>query len=62
MKIKVTKDQPLDEIVVELERLGFKCGLNSENPKSIETYSDGEFDEYCFKQEPTTTLAELKEM
>lgn len=60
MKIKVENN--LDEIVGELERLGFKCGLNSENPKSIETYSDGEFDEYCFKQEPTTTLAELKEM
>ena len=60
MKIKVENN--LDEIVEELERLGFKCGLNSENPKSIETYSDGEFDEYCFKQEPTTTLAELKEM
>ena len=62
MKIEINEAQPLDEVVIELERLGFKCGLNSENPKSIETYSDGEFDEYCFKQEPTTNLAELKEV
>lgn len=62
MKIEINAEQPLDDVVKELERLGFRVGFYSEYPKSIETYSDGEFDMYCFRQPADTTLQQLREM
>lgn len=63
MKIEVSGN--LDEIVVELERLGYKdYGKKQGIINIVETYSDGI---YCFYSEDwhvckTATLAELKEM
>ena len=62
LKIAITPEQPLDEVVRELNRLGFMQEFYAENPRSIETYSDGTFDCYCFNQDADTTLTELKEM
>lgn len=69
LKIEVNEKQPLDEIVRELERLGFKCGwrgINSSAPiLVVETMSNGTYE--CFNHlfgvyKFNTTLAELKEM
>ena len=62
MKIEVNEQQPLEEVVRELERLGYKQVFFSDIPKTIETYSDGGFDSYSFKQDSDTTLTQLKEM
>lgn len=62
MKILITPEQPLDEVVVELKRIGYMQDFYAENPRSIEAYSDGTFDCYCFNQDADTTLSELKEM
>lgn len=60
IKIEINEDQPIDEIVRELEGLGYVQDFSSEYPKSVETYSDGTFDCYCFKQNADTNLTELK--
>lgn len=62
LKIAITLEQPLDEVVKELERLSYAQEFYAENPRSVETYSDGTFDCYCFNQDADTTLTELKEM
>ena len=63
MKIEINQDQPLDDVVRELERLGFKMEADCKNVNHIETYSDGTYDKYIFSTEHIdTTLAELKEM
>lgn len=63
MKIEVNKDQPLDEVVNELERLGYKAGFTyTTYIYSIESYSDGVYDFYNFRQESDTTISELKEI
>lgn len=67
MKIEVNAEQPLDDIVGELERLGYRVELKtSKNPKSICTYGDGTYHVYMreikYKVGDLTTLAELKEM
>ena len=65
LKIEVNAEQPLDEIVKELERLGYKTTRKQWGLINIvETYSDGV---YCFYNEDWhvcrfTTLSELKEM
>ena len=73
MKIAVNKNQPLDEIVGELERLGYKKMrwggfiIDAFNDCSIRVFEDGTYTDMKSKQiydygyEPTT-LAELKEM
>ena len=71
MKIEVNEKQPLDEIVMELEKRGYIPYLFCDSPNSNfiatrnGTYSDfgsNEFcDRYCGVSE-LTTLAELKEM
>lgn len=63
LKIEINKNQPLDEVVKELERLGYKAGFIYNNYiYSVEAYMDGVYDFYNFKQESDTTLAELREM
>lgn len=63
MKIAVTADQPLDEIVKELERVGYKeVWRYEENPTIgyIETFTNGDFEIYTTGF--ITTLSKLKEM
>lgn len=63
LKIAITPEQPLDEVVRELERLGFKMEMDCKKVNHIETYFDGTYDKYCFSTiHIDTTLAELKEM
>ena len=67
MKIAITHEQPLDEVVVELERLSYKdfYKLNSINAVEIETFVDGTYDVYRSRVGSNirlTTLKELKEM
>lgn len=68
MKIAVTADQPLDEIVKELEKRGYwkNCSMRSNEINIIVVFAQGGF--WCgyntmmaFKDN-LTTLAELKEM
>ena len=68
MKIEVNKDQPLDEVVGELERLGYKkdFDMSNGNPRFIYT---GHLGHYFIHKENLvttfdcdTTLPELKEM
>ena len=69
MKIAITPEQPLDKVVVELERLGYKqgwFGIKSSAPiLVIDTMSNGTYE--CFNHlfgvyKFNTTLTELKEM
>ena len=69
MKIEVNAEQPLDDIVMELERLGFSSSpLDYKNCAAIGVYPD--YMEYdCYKLDidevvgcELTTLTELKEM
>ena len=68
MKIAITHEQPLDEVVVEFERLGYQINGWLENRiiRSVKTnhfglYS-GDFFDVDIIQGDLTTLAELKEM
>ena len=68
MKIAITPEQPLDEVVMELERLGYQINGWLENRiiRSVKTnhfglYS-GDFFDVDIIQGDLTTLAELKEM
>ena len=68
MKIAITPEQPLDEVVMELERLGYKINGWLENRiiRSVKTnhfglYS-GDFFDVDIIQGDLTTLTELKEM
>ena len=65
--MKIPVENNLDEVVIELERLGYRAELKtSKNPKSICTYGDGTYHVYMretkYKVGDLTTLAELKEM
>ena len=63
LKIAINDQQPLDEVVKELERLGYKAGFTYKvHIRSVEAYQDGIYDFYNFNQDSDTTLAELKEM
>ena len=68
MKIAITPEQPLDEVVKELERLGYQINGWLENRiiRSVKTnhfglYS-GDFFDVDIIQGDLTTLDELKEM
>ncbi len=68
MKIAITHEQPLDEVVKELERLGYQINGWLENRiiRSVKTnhfglYS-GDFFDVDIIQGDLITLAELKEM
>lgn len=67
MKIAITPEQPLDELVRESEMLNYKdfYNLNSINAVEIETFVDGTYDVYRSRVGSNirlTTLKELKEM
>lgn len=66
MKIEVTAEQPLEEIVMEFERFGYvKDDICSTRPKYVFSYADGTYIVWGLnidKYFPLTTLAELKEM
>ena len=68
MKIAITPEQPLDEVVMELERLGYQINGWLENRiiRSVKTnhfglYS-GDFFDVDIIQGDLISLAELKEM
>ena len=68
MKIAITREQPLDEVVKELERLGYQINGWLENRiiRSVKTnhfglYS-GDFFDVDIIQGDLIALAELKEM
>lgn len=66
LKIAITPKQPLDEVVVELERLGYETdeGFVGGVDNFVHTYRDGTYDFFMSSQlwGELTTLAELKEM
>jgi len=64
MKIAITPEQPLDEIVVELERIGYKQIGIFKNQKWVYVTESGSlwFANIPIYSGELTTLAELKEM
>lgn len=69
MKIEINKDQPLDEVVRELERIGCVESVwgRSSIANFIYVFNDGTFKvdinhQPAFDHVPLTTLSELKEM
>lgn len=66
MKIEINDKQPLDEVVKELERLGFirvNHHMNSNNCMVFSSYAENSLQiDYWRSDIQTVTLAELKEM
>ena len=64
LKIAINDQQPLDEVVKELERLGYARIHKSRYPNFVITNKFGGYGVYMSMNldEPNTTLAELKEM
>ena len=70
MKIAITPEQPFDDVVVELERLGFEncTTFNSKNVQYLIAFEDHKtFTDYFFLVNVdidlvNTNLTELKEM
>ena len=70
MKIEINQEQPLDEVVMELERIGFKKAgwIGYRNVSFITTSKLGFYTDHAisfwsvFGDSPLTTLSELKEM
>lgn len=67
MKIEINEQQPLDEVVRELERLGYyyNCGCDDADAKMVtanNNYMQYDMYSHVTKLEINTTLAELKEM
>lgn len=65
MRIEINEQQPLDEVVKELERLGyvFNCGCEDHEAKMVIANSHYEqFDIYEHLSEVNTTIAQLKAM
>lgn len=69
MKIEINEFQPVEEICVELERLGYSRSVSISNPRVVitwnnsKTYSFYRFgDDLLFKHPTYTTLEELKKM
>ena len=67
MKIEINDEQPLDEVVKELERLGYEVDRKPSfylNTLFIRAYNDGSYDHkhdyVCFGE--STTLQQLREM
>ena len=66
MKIEINAEQPIDEVVKELERLGYKkqAWLNHQK-EVIATFATGVYSNfnYFYNSEfPLTTLQQLREM
>lgn len=66
LKIAINDQQPLDEVVRELEWLGYGCdeGFVDGVDNFVHTYRNGTYDFFMSSQlcGVLTTLAELKEM
>lgn len=67
MKIEINEQQPLDEIVVELEKRGYKFFAKCSDARYAIAHQEGLYQTIMFPiallaDWPTTTLAELKEM
>lgn len=66
LKIAITPEQPLDDVVRELERLGYEIDGDFVDgvDNFVHTYIDGTYDFFMSSQlwGELTTLAELKEM
>lgn len=66
LKIAITPEQPLDDVVRELERLGYEIDGDFVDgvDNFVHTYRDGTYDFFMSSQlwGELTTLAELKEM
>lgn len=64
MKIEINDEQTLDEVLDELERLGYTQVESVRKAKFIVTYESCCFVLSCFtkSEHKLTTLAELKEM
>ena len=70
LKIAINDQQPLDEVVKELERLGYtKEYMTKDVPQSVKALDDGVYQifslhisEFMSLWSELTTLAELKEM
>ena len=67
MKIAITPEQPLDEVVRELEQQGYVCFAECKDAKYVIAHDDGFYQMIMFPiallaSWPLTTLTELKEM
>lgn len=68
LKIAINNQQPLDEVVKELSRMGYEsCLMSWRGYGYVVTESTGSFSDYTYnhdwmKDYQLTTLAELKEM
>ena len=68
LKITITPEQPLDEVVAELERLGAeKCGFIKDggfilSNGELYTWCSGKSVDILYNDHESTTLTELKEM
>ena len=62
MKIEINEAQPLDEVVKELERLGYKEAVKKPNVFNMIYVGSSGYYTYMYIEENLTTLAELKEM
>ena len=67
MKIAITPEQPLDEVVRDLERLGYRWCVDTKHnysTKCIVTFTNGLFDFFYggWRQYDLTTISELKEI
>ncbi|TCM62330.1 hypothetical protein EC844_12558 [Acinetobacter calcoaceticus] len=67
MKIEINAEQPLDEVVMELERLGYGLWDNADSPSFVVTHRNGLYqmawnDLPRLKDWPLTTLTELRQM
>lgn len=68
LKIAITPEQPLDEVVVQLSNMGYEsCLMSWRGYGYVVAESSGSFSDYTkdhdwMKEYPLTTLTELKEM
>lgn len=66
MKIEINDQQPLDEVVSELERLGYKKRCTTVGkPRFVTTECNGLYDIFFmdyYARKAETTLAELKDL
>lgn len=66
MKIAINEQQPLDEVVRELEKRGYECGYKTQSkPIRINSFADGYYvilGNIGKGDAKLTTLTELKEM
>lgn len=67
LKIAITPEQPLDEVVGELERLCYVCFAECKDAKYVIAHDDGFYQVIMFPIAllagwPLTTLTELKSM